>query len=77
MRLLLRAAAGYRTKDAFEAAFKALKDAGKLDNRLYDVDGKDQVPSSLKSLSMTDGNVKFAVRAPLSLVSMNFADLKP
>jgi hypothetical protein len=77
MRHLLRFVGGHETETAFNAAIEKLKDAGKLDNRLYDAKVPGSIQSSLKSLPLTDGQVKFDVRFPPTLTFVNIAHLEP
>lgn len=46
----------------FEKFYTALKRDGKLENRLYDANTTEPIRESLRSLPLTDGNVKLAVR---------------
>jgi hypothetical protein len=65
MHHLLRFIGGFESEHAYQAYIKELKAAGKLDNRLYRPNVKGELQSSLKSLPLTDGNIKFAVCTPI------------
>jgi hypothetical protein len=76
MHYLLRFTGGIETEAAYQARVQELKAAGKLENRLYRPNVKGELTSSLRSLPLTDGNIKFIVRTTLRIVHVDMANLE-